>query len=101
RGALAGKSTRSPNERVLRAVRSWRYGRLALHELVQARHRLLELARVAAAGLSEVGAPATAAADDRGELLDDVARTVAARQLFGHRAHEQHATIRSLAAERN
>src|SRR6185369_12655510 len=37
----------------------------------------IELARVLAAGLREVGPPAPAAADDRRELLDDVAGVVA------------------------
>ena len=73
---------------------------LAAYERVEARYRFGELARVAAAGLGEVGAAAAAAADDGGELLDDVAGLEATGRAPWSRVHdEQRAAVRSPRAE--
>src|SRR5262245_23696508 len=54
-------------------------------ELVRGGERLVEARRILAARLREVGTAAPAAADERRQLLDDVAGVEASDQILRHR----------------
>src|SRR5262245_29762506 len=69
--------------------------RSVAHEAVHALHRVAQFARVGAARLREVGAAATAAADHRGDLLDELPGFPAIRQILAHGA-DQHDLVVAL-----
>src|ERR1700674_4690706 len=91
--------------RVVLALAFFTWLEMTQEELLQQRRdfgqRFVELGRVAAAGLREIGTSAAGAADDWRDILDDVARFDLAREIGRHRNQQRHFALAKVGAERD